>query len=113
MTDFDKENWRIEECPCGHPICKDFHILPYGPRLQGDGVDADHARLIKAAPKLYLALQAAQEHLDYTGYGDSWERECATEQGLPAIIETALAIVDGTDPETEAQLKGEPNATQT
>jgi len=36
------------------------------------------------------ALEAAQEHLDYCGYGDSWERECAEISGLPTQIEKAL-----------------------
>ena len=36
------------------------------------------------------ALKAAQDHLDYCGYGDSWERECAEIAGLPAQIEKTL-----------------------
>lgn len=36
------------------------------------------------------ALEAAEGHLDYTGYGDSWERECADAQGLPEKIAAAL-----------------------
>ena len=38
--------------------------------------------------KLYEALIAARDHLDYCGYGDSWERECS--EGLPQQIEEAL-----------------------
>lgn len=41
--------------------------------------------------KLGEALQAASDHLDYTGYGDSWERECARDSGLIVRIEEALA----------------------
>lgn len=41
--------------------------------------------------KLHDALQAAKDHLEYCGYGDSWERECA--EGLSDQIEEALALV--------------------
>ncbi len=37
---------------------------------------------------LGLALIAAGEHLDYCGYGDSWERECS--EHLPETIESAI-----------------------
>jgi hypothetical protein len=37
------------------------------------------------------ALEAASDHLDYCGYGDSWERECAEHQMLPEQISNALA----------------------
>ncbi len=41
--------------------------------------------------KLVLdGLQKAEEHLEYCGYGDNWERECAREQGLASTIEHAL-----------------------
>lgn len=36
------------------------------------------------------ALQAAQAHLDYCGYGDKWERECAAEEKLEEKINDAL-----------------------
>lgn len=36
------------------------------------------------------ALKLANEHLDYCGYGDSWERECAVDEGLPEKIEKAV-----------------------
>lgn len=39
---------------------------------------------------LYAALQNASFHLDYCGYGDRWERECAEEQGLRKVISAAL-----------------------
>jgi hypothetical protein len=38
------------------------------------------------------ALQLASDHLDYCGYGDSWERECAKEQKLDEQIAAALAL---------------------
>lgn len=37
---------------------------------------------------LVEALEAARNHLDYCGYGDSWEREYA--EDLPDKIENAL-----------------------
>lgn len=39
---------------------------------------------------LFKALQLAVEHLEWTGYGDSWERECATFSKLPERLNTAL-----------------------
>ena len=45
----------------------------------------------KAKIKLLAqALEAAKSHLEYCGYGDSWERECAQGSGLPERIEDAL-----------------------
>jgi len=43
---------------------------------------------------LYEGLKAASEHLDYCGYGDEWERECAESQDLQEKIEKALAKVE-------------------
>lgn len=44
--------------------------------------------MTKLETKLYKALEKASEHLDYCGYGDSWERSCVPK--LPKIIESAL-----------------------
>ncbi len=41
--------------------------------------------------RLREALEAARDHLNYMGYGDSWERECARADGLPDKIEKALS----------------------
>lgn len=49
-----------------------------------------NARLIKAAPNLLAALEAAQSHLEFCGWGDRWERECAREEKLPELIQAAL-----------------------
>lgn len=46
--------------------------------------------LTKIITSLYKALDAARDHLDYCGYGDSYEHECAMEQGLPDQINEAL-----------------------
>lgn len=40
--------------------------------------------------QLAEALQAAKQHLDYVGYGDSWERECAEASKLEEKIDNAL-----------------------
>lgn len=48
--------------------------------------------------KLATALKHAKEHLDYCGYGDKWERECAEAmfkgKGLEAHIDAALEAVE-------------------
>jgi len=40
------------------------------------------------------ALQMAYDHLEYYGYGDSWERECAIEEKLPEMIKSALELFE-------------------
>lgn len=47
-------------------------------------------RVKDAAPELLEALTAAWKHLEYCGYGDKWERECALTEGLPEKVESAL-----------------------
>ena len=47
-------------------------------------------RLTVDMPNLIDALRAAKEHLDYTGYGDKWERECAQVNKLEEKIDEAL-----------------------
>lgn len=42
------------------------------------------------AKELRDALQAAQEHLNYVGYGDVWERDCARQSKLEERINAAL-----------------------
>jgi hypothetical protein len=49
------------------------------------------ASLLAAAPDLLEALKLAVAHLDYCGYGDKWERECAVESGLEKRLEAAIA----------------------
>jgi hypothetical protein len=39
---------------------------------------------------LLNALKAARDHLEYCGYGDSWERECAQASGLENQIKKAV-----------------------
>ncbi len=38
------------------------------------------------------ALTEARDHLEYCGYGDKWESECAERNGLEEKIEAALKI---------------------
>jgi hypothetical protein len=46
--------------------------------------------LEKLVGKLFTALEAAGGHLDYCGYGDRYERECAKDAKLPEQVEEAL-----------------------
>lgn len=46
----------------------------------------------EAASKLYEALYDASEHLDYCGYGDSYERSGAFESKLPEKIDDAISL---------------------
>lgn len=40
------------------------------------------------------ALEAAKHHLEYCGYGDRWEADCAREEKLQEKIEAALKRAD-------------------
>lgn len=44
----------------------------------------------KMIQKLLEVLEAAYDHLEYCGYGDSWERECARDANLPNKIYSTL-----------------------
>lgn len=46
-------------------------------------------KLTKLEEQLLDALEAAKSHLEYCGYGDAWERECAGNE-LPNKIEAAI-----------------------
>lgn len=47
----------------------------------------NHDAVIK---QLVDALEAAEAHLDWIGWGDSYERECAREAKVPEQITKAL-----------------------
>ena len=47
-------------------------------------------KLGKQVIELRDALEAARDHLEYCGYGDAWERECAEARDLSGKIERAL-----------------------
>jgi len=51
----------------------------------------------EAALDLLLALKAAKDHLEYCGYGDSWEKECAREQKLEEKIDAAISKAEGVE----------------
>jgi hypothetical protein len=40
--------------------------------------------------ELAEGLKEAVAHLDYCGYGDNWERECATYSKLPERLDALL-----------------------
>lgn len=50
-------------------------------------------RLISSAPILLEILKESQEHHDYCGYGDSWEREVAGD-----LDERITAAITGAEP---------------
>jgi hypothetical protein len=51
----------------------------------------DEMDALRAKVKVLVeALSDAQNHLDYCGWGDKWERECAIEGKLPNKIASAL-----------------------
>jgi len=56
-------------------------------------MNQNEKKLIKAelVRELLEVLIKAEEHLDYCGYGDSWERECAKEEKLPQLINSTIA----------------------
>ncbi len=39
---------------------------------------------------LGVALTEARDHLEYCGYGDSWERECALDGGMDKRLDEAV-----------------------
>ncbi len=45
--------------------------------------------------ELLEALKQAEAHLEYTGWGDGWERECAREAKLPELVRAAIAKAEG------------------
>lgn len=45
---------------------------------------------MEAQKELLKALIEAEKHLDWIGYGDKYERECAMEQNLPARLECTI-----------------------
>lgn len=92
--DDGKELWRIAKSI--GPIAID-HNHWAGWHLTG--TDQEH-RLAGAAPDLLAALKAARDHLNYCGYGDKWERECARAAGLEVQIDTAIAKATGEHHET-------------
>jgi hypothetical protein len=50
--------------------------------------------LTQVIKKLYSVLKLARDHLEYCGYGDRWERECAMTNRLPDKIGDAINIAE-------------------
>jgi hypothetical protein len=78
--------------------------------IQSDSVPAevqcDHLKTVIAA--LVEALQDAEGHLEYCGYGDRYERECAEESKLPekiaAALDLAATVVERTSSNTNSEV---------
>jgi hypothetical protein len=82
--------WKPVRCNCGAETCT-RHGLNVGCFYQGSGFDTlQQAQLAAAAPRLALLLKEAADHLDYTGYGDKWEREYAQATKLDERITAML-----------------------
>lgn len=60
---------------------------PLPPEVTSPGKVSSDRQL---AQMLFTMLGEAVAHLDYTGYGDNWERECADHSKLPERLERAL-----------------------
>ena len=58
-----------------------------------DRLNGENTALKAQVNELREALQLASDHLDYCGYGDSYERECARESKLEEKIEQALSVL--------------------
>lgn len=58
--------------------------------VQGGILEVDKADFFALA----TALDRAHDHLDWTGYGDSYERDCAKEEKLEEVIIDALKRVE-------------------
>ena len=62
---------------------------------KGEGyVPVPVSKLTPLETQLLEALRAASEHLDYCGYGDKWERECAKAAGLEKQINAAIEAAE-------------------
>lgn len=59
-----------------------------------DEYRAENKRLKQTARELRKILIEAANHLEYCGYGDSWEQSCAREAKLPSRIEDVLEHAD-------------------
>jgi hypothetical protein len=55
----------------------------------------DYNKLAEQNEKMLAMLKRAHKHLDYTGYGDSWERECAKGDGIIDELPALIAEIEG------------------
>jgi hypothetical protein len=72
LEDDTATSWRIHEVNC--PSCA-----------------KSPPPVLSLEQELAEVLQAAREHLEWTGYGDAWERSCARFHKLEQRIEDALS----------------------
>ena len=63
--------------------------------LKDTATQEEIKRLKAVSAKLLKALVAARSHLEYCGYGDSWERECADASKLPEALDKAVKLGKG------------------
>mgnify|MGYP001484179639 CR=1 FL=1 len=70
------------------PECAHDFDLPCGACI------AEWKQAAELADELAAELLAASDHLDYIGFGDSWERDVAEANGLEPNILAALAKYD-------------------
>lgn len=70
---------------------KTIYTDEHGPVVSMDDFDI----LQCSHDELLSALEAAKDHLEYLGYGDNWEKECAEEKNLPELIEEAIKKARG------------------
>lgn len=65
------------------------------PEAGDEPVTRANGHLIAAVPKLLKALEFAKEHLEWVGWGDRHERQCAIDDGLVELIDEALSEAKG------------------
>ncbi len=96
MSKHTKGPWKLHDME-ERTIVGNDHIYVAGSNAgsRPDEENKANARLISAAPELLEALIDAKEHLEYCGYGDKWERECAESEGLEDKINKAIAKAEG------------------
>lgn len=84
--------WRRAVCSCGwrykSRITEETARKIFGQHRR------DITGLTPLEIQLYDALNDAHAHLEYCGYGDKWERECAKEAQLEQKIQAAIDAAD-------------------
>lgn len=85
QPEYHRTSWALQEMGA-----LGWALANLEPMVEKNVTLAHNVKFYTETPKLREALIAAKEHLEYTGYGDSWERECALSQGLAKQIDEAL-----------------------
>lgn len=78
--------------PVEHDDITFTHLVDHARDLERALTASEQARKEAEAEALRLraALVIASDHLDFCGYGDRWERECAREHKVEETIAAAL-----------------------